>query len=289
MTRENQHFRVRRILVPVDESAHSRTALEAATVLAAALQADISCLFVEDEKLLKLAQHTFFREVCTHECRPRPAEELERDLKRQSERIRRMIAGAIGGMGISWALDIRRGVVEAVILEQATSADLIVMGRLGRSLLGSTMGSVARHHILHGRGQTMFIQEGFRLNSPILTVFTGSALSQRALALAAGIAGVIGGELEILLPAADRQSLRELKAAAAEHPAAAAVRKRYQPLDLPLARGLLARLFQSTQRELLVLPADAAADPRPEGVLELISRINNPVLLIRNEHPPPNT
>jgi len=289
VTRDNQHVSVRRILVPVDESVHSRTALETAKVLAAALQAEISCLFVEDEKLLKLSRHAFFHEVCSHECRPRPAHELERDLKRQSERIRRMIAGAIGEMGISWSFDIRRGVVEAVILEQATSADLIVMGRMGRSLLGSTMGSAARYLILHGRGQSMFIQEGFRLSSPILTVFTGSALSARALTLAAGIAGIIGGELEILLPAADRQNMRRLRAAVADHPAAAAVQKRYHPLDLPLVRGLLARLFQSTQRELLVLPADAALDPRPGGVLELVKRINNAILLIRDEQVQPTT
>ena len=289
MIHENHLFSVRRILVPVDESVHSRTALETAKVLAAALQAEISCLFVEDEKLLKLSQHPFFHEVCSHECRRRRAEELERDIERQSERIRRMIAGAIGEMKISWSFDIRRGVVEAEILEQATSVDLIVMGRMGRSLLGSAMGSAARHLILHGRGQSMFIQEGFRLSSPILTVFTGSALSARALALAAGIARIIGGDLELLLPAADRESMRRLRAAVADHPAAAAVQKRYQPLDLPLARGLLARLFQSSQRQLLVLPVDAALDSRPGGVLEQVNRINNPILLIRDKQAQPAT
>jgi len=287
VSREIRPAIVRHILVPVDESVHSRTALEAAAALAAALQADISCLFVEDEKLLQLARHPFFREVCTHECRPRQAHELERDLKLQSERIRRMISDALGRTGISWTFDIRRGGVATVVLEQATATDLTIMGRLGRSMLRSTMGSTVRHLILHGRGQSMFIQEGFRLISPVMTVFTGSALSKQALAQAAAIAGIIGGEVEVLLPAADRQSLRELKAAAAAQPFPASVRQRYQPIEIPVTGGLRARLLQSTQRELLVLPADVA-DHHPEKVLELINRINNPILLIRAGTPQPN-
>jgi len=93
--------------------------------------------------------------------------------------------------------------------------------------------------------------------------------------------------VEVLLPAADRQSLRELKAAAAAQPVPAAVRQRYQPIEVPVTRGLRARLLQSTQRELLVLPADVA-DHQPEKVLELINRINNPILLIRAGTPQPN-
>ena len=280
MNHENQERRLRRILVPLDESVHSRTALEAAVALAAALQAELDCLYVEDTKLLQLSKYPFFREVCTYECRPREGNDLERDLKLQSERIRRMIARSIGGRKVTWTFEVRRGGVETVVMEQATLADLTIMGRIGRTMLRSTMGSTVRHIILHGRGLSMFIQEGFRLISPIMTVYIGSDLSKRALEISANIAQHIKGQLEIIIPAANREKFQELREDAETHFAETGIRKIYQPINVPAPGGLLTRL-QSVHRELLVLPADIA-DHHPENVLKLITRIHNPVLLVRD-------
>lgn len=280
MSHENQKITLKRIFVPMDESVHSRTALEAAVALAAALQAEINCLYVEDTKLLQLSKYPFFREICTYECRSREGDELERDLKLQSERIRRMIARSIGGRKVTWTFEVRRGGVDTIVTEQASLADLTIMGRIGRTMLRSTMGSTVRHIILHGRGLSMFIQEGFRLTSPIMTVYIGSDLSKRALDISANIAQHIKGQLEIMLPAANREKFQELRKAAETHLAETELRKIYQPINVPAPGGLLTRL-QTVHRELLVLPADIA-DHHPENVLKLITRIHNPVLLVRD-------
>ncbi|MGB7837261.1 MAG: universal stress protein, partial [Terrimicrobiaceae bacterium] len=54
---------IRRILVALDASAHSRAALEAACELALGLDAELSGLFVEDINLLRLAQLPFASEI----------------------------------------------------------------------------------------------------------------------------------------------------------------------------------------------------------------------------------
>lgn len=280
VSHEGRKITFKRILVPMDESVHSRTALEAAVTLAAALQAEINCLYVEDTKLLQLSKYPFFREVCTYECRPRESDEMERDIKLQSERIRQMIAGSIGGRKVTWTFEVRRGSVETVVMEQATLADLTIMGRIGRTMLRSTMGSTVRHIILHGRGLSMFIQKGFRLTSPIMTVYIGSDLSKRALDIGANIAQHIKGQLEIMIPAANREKFQELRKDAETHFAETEIRKIYQPINVPPPGGLLTRL-QSMHRELLVLPADIA-DQHPENVLKLITRIHNPIMLVRD-------
>ena len=279
MNHEKQDRRLRRILVPLDESVHSRTALEAAVALAAALQAELDCLYVEDTKLLELSKYPFFREVCTYECRTRKTNEIERDLQLQSERIRRMITRSVGRTQVKWSFEIRRGGVETVVLERAASADLTIMGRLGRTVLRSTMGSTVRHLILHGRGLSMFIQEGFRVRSPIIAVYTGSEASNRGLDFAANIARLIRGEVEILVPAATREAFQALRKEAEANFKDPDVRHRFQPTTVPAPGGLLERL-RAMHLELVVLPEDAA-DHQPENVLNLINRIANPVLLVR--------
>lgn len=271
---------VRRILVPLDESPHSRAALEAATTLAAALESEISGLYVEDSDLLELTRYPFFREVCSYEHRPLRTDALERDFRLQAERIRRLMARLAGSAEVAWSFDVRRGCVRTVIQEQTGTADLTVLGRIGRTMLRSTMGSTVRHLIAHGRGMTLILQEGLRLTPPIMAVYTGSDLSDRALEVAVNLAIAAGGLLEILLPAKDRESFVALKKEAeAAMPDTDNVQVMFHPIRLPAVRGLIDRL-QSAFRQPVVLPADAA-DGRPEDLMQLLDRINNPVLIVR--------
>jgi nucleotide-binding universal stress UspA family protein len=276
---ETRKVIIRRILVPIDESTHSRAALEAAITMAAALQAEINCLYVEDVDILAISRYPFFREICTYESIRRGTCEIERDFKLQADRIRKLIAMSARKTEVTWKFEVMRGGVKTMVLEQSAAADLTVMGRFGRAVLHSTMGSTVRHIILHGRGLTMFIDERFRLSPPVLAVYTGSELSERALDVLSNISRLVQGTLEIIVPVENQENFMELKKQAEASIADINLQKIWHPVHPPTARELLSML-RTRHRQLLILPADAA-DHHPEDLLSLISRINNPVLLVR--------
>jgi len=276
---ENRKVMIRRILVPIDESTHSRAALEAAVAMAAALQAEINGLFVEDVEILEISRQPFFREVRTYEYSGKEGGEIERDLRLQAERIRRWIARSAGNAEVTWKFEVRRGGVKTIILEQSATADLTIMGRFGRTVFKSTMGSTVRHLILHGRGLTMLIDERFRLIPPILSTFIDSEIGKRALEIGVNVARLIQSPLEVLIPAEDHEHFLELQKKAEALLEGVELRQNYHPVHAPASLGLTAAL-QAKQRQLLVLPGDAA-DHHPEDLVELIGRIRNPVLLVR--------
>ncbi len=275
---ENRKVIIRKILVPIDESTHSRAALEAAITMAAALQAEISALFVEDAEVLEIARHPFFREVRTYEFSRGGIAEIERDLRLQAERIRKWIARSAGSTEVTWKFEVIRGGVKTIVLEQAATADLTIMGRFGRTVFKSTIGSTARHLILHGRGLTMLIDDRFRLIPPVLSTFTGSVISERALEIGANVARLIRSPLEVLIPAEDHAHFLELKKKAETVFTNIDLRIKYHPIHAPASLGLTAAL-QTRRRQLLVLPGDAA-DHQPEDLVKLVNRISNPVLLV---------
>lgn len=285
MSPENKHITLRRILVPLDASAHSRAALEAAAKLAASLGAELSGLYVEDAELLDLCRYPFAREVGLMPARTRHLEsaDLERDFRIQAEQIRRMLAMLADASDINWSLTVRRGRVLAEILEQAASADLTVLGRVGRTLSRASMGSTVRQLIEQGHGMTLILQAGFQLVSPVLTVYNGSEQSMRAVSIAISLARSAGGELEILIPAQTEEefsSLRnELLTAAEISPQTQGMQLRFRRIRTEVAPALVT-VLRAEYRQPLVLPVDTI-DGEAEAIQRLINRIDNPILLVR--------
>ncbi|MFP3981432.1 MAG: universal stress protein [Desulfobacterales bacterium] len=281
--RPGKPVRLRRILVPLDESEHSRAALEAAAQLASALGAEISGLYVEDADLLEVCRYPFAREIGVYRSRRLSRNEVERDFRTQAERLRQMMARTAGGFEVSWRFNVRRGRVISEILEQTASADLTVIGRLGRSLLQSSTGSTVRHLVEEGSGMTLVLGRGLRMVPPVLTVYTGSELSARALGAAVDLALAVDGETEILIPADTESAYQKLRdrvlSAAAETPGAEGLPLRFRRIRTNTAAGLVT-VLQAEYRRPLVLPVDALeSDPR--AILKLINQVHNPILLVR--------
>ncbi|MFP4159691.1 MAG: universal stress protein [Desulfobacterales bacterium] len=274
---------LKRILVPLDESEYSRAALEAAAQIASALDAEISGLYVEDTDLLDFCRFPFAREISIYRSRRLDPAEIERDFRTQAERIRKTIALIAKHADIPWNFKVRRGRVISEILDQTDSADLTVIGRAGRSLLGTSAGSTVRHLIEEGKSMTLILGRGARMVEPVFTVYTGSNLSARALGVAADLARAMGWDTEILIPAKDDKDYQALRdqvlSAAEETPGAEGIHLRFRRIrtDAPAA---LAAVLQPEYRRPLVLPVDAM-DRDPEAILDLINRVHNPILLVR--------
>lgn len=273
----------RRILVPLDESEHSHAALKAAAQIASALGSEISGLYVEDTDLLELSRFPFAREIGIYRSRRLDQSEIERDFRIQAERIRRTMAFVAKNTDISWNFTVRRGRVMSEILNQTASADLTVIGRLGRSLLGTSAGSTVRHLIEEGKAMTLILGRGTGLAAPVLTVYTASELSARALGVAVDLARALKGEAEVLIPAQEEKDYREMRGqvleAAEEIAGSRKMRIRFRRIKGDKLAAMAA-ILRPEYRKPLVLPIDAL-ERDSQAILKLINRVHNPILLVR--------
>lgn len=101
----------RRVLLDLPGQAADARAMRAVAELAAALDAELRALFVEDEDLLALSRLPFVRELRLpeHAWRPVAGETLAADLRLAAERARRMLEESAAELGVRCHLDVRRG------------------------------------------------------------------------------------------------------------------------------------------------------------------------------------
>lgn len=192
--------RTERILVALDASPTSAAALRAAAQLAAAMQVDLLGLFVEDDRLLRLCNTPFSREVGLYTAAVRPLESrvVERQLRVMAGEMRRQLARVATEMQVRWSFQVRRGGIEDELLTEAANALLLSLGRtswLARHGLGST----ARSVVQRARRPLLLLGNRERLAYPLTLVYTDSSSAQRALALAIRLSQQAKQPLRVLL------------------------------------------------------------------------------------------
>ncbi len=185
--------KVRRVVAALDAAATPARVLEAAVGLASALHAELVGLFVEDERLRRLAELPFAQEfsLATGRAQPLDAGEVERALRRQAERMRRMLGDVAQPRGLAWTLEIVRGESLQSALDFAAADDLLVMGRARYVSTEFERPAAA----------------GFR-GRPVAVLYDATPQSQRALGFAATLAHSIGCEIVVLIPVAGPEAFR---------------------------------------------------------------------------------
>jgi nucleotide-binding universal stress UspA family protein len=136
------HAPIRRILVPVDFSAHAREALLYAVRLAEPLEADVDAMHVDAEADATTEHVT----VPGHPGRT-VAQELDDRAKVELDEFLRTIPIPVE---VRMEARVRRGDPAKVIVEESGDYDLVLMGRHGRTalvhlLMGSVTEKVLRH------------------------------------------------------------------------------------------------------------------------------------------------
>ncbi|HSJ57805.1 MAG TPA: universal stress protein [Anaerolineae bacterium] len=187
LDRKAYGVRIRRVLVAMDASPHSLAALDAATDMAARFRAELQGLFVQDLNLLRLAQLPFAQEVGQFSARERriDSEEMERQLRMQSARVRRIFDGRTRHAHLRCSFQVARGVVHREVLSAASDADLLVLGRAGWSLLSPRrLGTTTRAILAQAPGLVLVLQRETCLGQPTVVIYDGSALSKKALEMA---------------------------------------------------------------------------------------------------------
>jgi nucleotide-binding universal stress UspA family protein len=277
-------FNLGRILVALDASVHSLAALEAAADLAAAMQAEMEGLFVEDINLIRLASLPCTREVRhTASLASLDLQQMERALKAQAAEARQALGAAARRAHVRWSFRVARGHVAHEVLAAAGTADLLTLGKLGRSRspqarLGSTV-----LRVLAGAPIPLLLVQKWRVGARglrlALVIYDGSEAASRALDAAARLAKASGLSLTVLLLADDPEAIQDLKLAAAHAIERRSIKVRWQAIGLAEGYGLL-RVIQSDDSALLVMSLSSLR-LREAAVAKLLGHISNPVLLIR--------
>jgi nucleotide-binding universal stress UspA family protein len=162
--------KLKRILVPLDASPHSRAALEAAIQLGASLGAEVSGLYVEDADLLDVCRYPFAMEIGMFSGRQRKLEDagIERDFQIQADKIRQMmgILSEVSAVTLAllWCVG---GGFWLRYWKQAAAADLTVLG-FGRDLVyRKRQWFNSATYNKAGTGHDTDFEEGLRLVPPV--------------------------------------------------------------------------------------------------------------------------
>jgi nucleotide-binding universal stress UspA family protein len=280
MNESERELIIRRILVALDASPHSLSALEAAAELAASFSAELLGLFVEDINLLRLAELPFAREVghFSGTVRRLDTQRVERQLRARAGRARQALAATAERAQVRWSFQTTCGQIASELLSAALDVDLVILGKAGWS--GQRhLGSHARAVLSQGRGPALILQEGVRLGLPALVLYDGSGFAQRALAAAVQLVRGRGGDLIIVLLADGADAAQSLRADVAEWLEDRGLEARYRWLS----RAGVARLCDVIRAEgggVLVLHRDTpllAADT----LMALLNEVGCPVLVVR--------
>jgi nucleotide-binding universal stress UspA family protein len=272
---------IQKIMVALDTSRGSLSALQNAVALADRLESEVIGVYVEDINLLRLAQFPFAREVNAFSHAPRPLEslELQRQLQSEAGQARRRLARLCGERGISWQFRVSRGSVAAELLAAAMDADLMIMGKTGRPLLASgRTGGITRKIVARRPGMTLVLQAGALFASPVILVYDGSEPAKKAVDAAGHLTNVHDRKLTVLILAGTPDEARRLEWESLDQ-----LRHHKLGADFRLmVRRSFAGIIQRIRSEgegAVVLPCDA--ETREDQLCELIDEIPNPVLLVR--------
>lgn len=266
---------IRRVLVTLDSSPESLAAAATATRMAAALEAELAGLFVEDHDLLRLAESRQAHRVgfLTAAAEPVDRDELRRQLRAQAARARRALRRLAERHGISCTFEVVHGAVTTEVLAAAGREDLVSVGRVGwshghRRRLGSTARALLARH----RSATLLAGRATPTQAKVAVLFDGSEAAARALQLAARLAPAVAGRLVVLTHGAAARSEAARRLGERPEPA------RFETLD-ETAPAALAAAVRSCRAGLLVLPLadpEAARDELPD----LLAAVACPVLAV---------
>lgn len=272
---------IRCIAVAIDCSPCSRASLDAAAEMAARLRAELIGIFVEDINLLRMAELPFAEEVrhFTATMEKIDTGQLERLLRLQAREAQQLLQRAAEEFTLPHSFRIMRGMVPEKVMSGAPEADLIVLGRSGRSpSCRKGLGSTARNALNEGKKHVLLMRPGFTVaDSPLLVLYDRTEAARLALKTAIGFTGQ-GSLAHVIITEPEQEAAAECERTAAGMLDAAGIEAEYH--HLPFTDSLqLARYIRMIDSGLLVL-SDRMHLPS-DTLRNLVIDIDYPVLIVR--------
>jgi nucleotide-binding universal stress UspA family protein len=271
---------IRRIAVAIDCSPCSLASLNAAAEMAGMLRAELIGIFVEDINLLRMAELPFAEEIRLYTATKEKigTEQLERLLRLQAREARQLLQRAAEQFTIPHSFRVSRGIVPEEVIAAAIEADLLVLGRSGRSpSCRKGLGSTAKTALAKGKKTVMLMRPGFSVTTPLLVLYDGTEGSRAALETARDITRP-GGTLHLLFTAETPEEKTRCEREAVSMLSGTGIRPEFH--HLPLSNGKrLAQFIRMIDSGILILSDRMGLSD--ETLRNLIDEIDYPVLLVR--------
>jgi hypothetical protein len=232
----------RRIAVALDASEQSLRVMGLAADIAAALQAELEGVFVEDSEMLRAVGLPFqreFRLASRGESVIEP-ERLQRELRAAARWMRQSLEQSAQRLGCSWSFRVWRGDLQAEILSAASGAEMFTLSRIGRFAPFR-----APLPLRTGSGVVGMPGAAAPAALTVSLLFDGSAAARRTLAAAAELAASGRAELHVILRGADADELSERRQLALELLGDAGERVKFIALEGGDAGDLAAAMLRS--------------------------------------------
>lgn len=201
----------RRILLAVDACTHGMASLETTVALAARLNAELVGLFVEDINMLRLAALPFSREWSAGGTGSRPMAEpdMARMLRAQAGQMQQRLADVASQQHVSWSFSVTRGAVAAQVMQAAQEVDLVAMELANWDHTSQARLELSTLTVMQSSAcPVLLLPAGVQWHAPVVCVYTGTAVAQRALMLAREI-GATNGGLTVLLASNNQTQLAQ--------------------------------------------------------------------------------
>jgi len=273
-------MRILRIVIAIDASPTSLAALEATADLAARWDAEILGIFVEDTNLLRMASLPFAGEVGSHSgsFRAINTNDITRQIKSQAERARQAFDTTARRLGVRSSFKVARGTVQEELLAALRDADLLSLGKGGRSLAARLgLGSTARAIAMAARGSVLMHSHIRKITGPVAAVYDGSSAGVRALGMGIALTRGYGPDLIVLCIAPTREESQELAHRASDLVADEGLTARCRHLT-PADAPRLVRLTRFHGGNAIIVPARSPVLP-DAAVESVITGFSGPVLV----------
>jgi nucleotide-binding universal stress UspA family protein len=273
---------IRRILVALDASPHSRAALDAAARVASDVGAGLQGLFIKDESILRAARLPIAEEVRAFTRDPNDVGpgRMKRQLRYQAEQAKALLQRAAERADLPHDFTVAEGRVADELLAAAGDADLLTLGKTSHRSSRRRLGVTARTVLSNASLPVLVAREPIARRRPIVTYFDGSDPAAAALRMAALLAGHSNGrELKVLLPARTAEEMERLRAGVLERYGPQVPRLILRALDRPSPERLAA-VARSEEGGLVVVPGTLPAHD-DVTLQSFLYELDSPVLVVR--------
>lgn len=206
---------IKTILIPVDGSANSATAVDYGIYIAPKLDASLSGLHVIDIYLIQGSMMTDVSATVGMPPYDGFFEAVETSLKEKADYVLKNFEDRCRAAGVACGTKKNIGKISDTIIEEAEGADLILMAKKGEHFHlkeGGLIGSVAEVVIRHSGKPVMVIPESFREIESMGLAYDGSAPARKALELSLNISEKAKWPITVLIISADAAKAADLSA-----------------------------------------------------------------------------
>jgi nucleotide-binding universal stress UspA family protein len=263
-----EYFEVRRVVVAFDASHETSRSSRLAARIARRIGAQLTGLFVEDERLLALGRHPLAREIDlrTGAAAPLESSTLRRQMRAVSRRAERALAEACQSCRVEWSFELASGSTRETLAQATGRDDLVVFDEELRAVTSVYRPRRRRRALDIAGAELLLARRGHETPRAPAVLYDGSTAARRALRATQAIAADADRPTTVLLLTEDPDEAgrwrRQLDAEGG-----ARLYRRVPRAD----RGAIGRMLDSLRCDLLgapIGPDTALGREELEAILE---------------------